>query len=186
MRILLGNVHTVSVDGVWDDCAMKEGQIDCEYRTKENSCNAVLNNEEAKLARQVSCENDVETTCCYFCTLQNKCEISCNYLGQRESTISNKKETAKIPDKNSATEVVRCQTCNVKMRPARTSLRIGGYKGVWRLLPVIGDSIGELGEIQEELLPVTIYLCPKCGRMEFIAEKKAKQELFDLFNQSLL
>ena len=36
-----------------------------------------------------------------------------------------------------------------------------------------------MGEFDEELLPVMVYVCPKCGRLEFIVEEKTKRKIID-------
>jgi hypothetical protein len=56
-----------------------EGKINCQYLEK-GSCASVVNNEEVKAARQADCKNDLETACCYLCSFQNECPISCDYL----------------------------------------------------------------------------------------------------------
>ena len=56
-----------------------EGKISCQYLEKD-SCAAVVDNEEVKTARQEDCKNDLETACCYLCSFQNECPISCDYL----------------------------------------------------------------------------------------------------------
>jgi ribosomal protein S27AE len=35
----------------------------------------------------------------------------------------------------------------------------------------------DLEKLGEESLPVIVYLCPKCGKMEFVAEEKTRQKL---------
>jgi hypothetical protein len=74
------------------------------------------------------------------------------------------------------------------MRPARTKLRIGGWEGITKTAArqIFGEGVSELGEMEEELLPIIVYLCPKCGRMELVAEEKAKEKLLRLFNLSLM
>ena len=63
-----------------------EGKISCKYLSKDNSCKAVIENEEVGSARQESCENDLKNACCYTCISQNNCEISCNYLESSQPT----------------------------------------------------------------------------------------------------
>jgi len=54
---------------------------------------------------------------------------------------------------------LRCYRCDLKMRPVKINIRIGGWKGLWKLLPVVA------------------HICPKCGKMEFVAEEKTKKKL---------
>jgi len=53
------------------------------------------------------------------------------------------------------------------MSQTRTKFRINGWEGLHPKLT--GDDLGERGE---ELLPVIVYLCPKCGKIEFRADEK--------------
>ena len=58
----------------------------------------------------------------------------------------------------------------------QVNLRIGGWSGALKGLHPALDSMGEIGE---ELLPVLLYVCPKCGKLEFRAQEKAKQRIID-------
>jgi hypothetical protein len=143
-------------------------KITCKYLSQDNQCLAVSENGEAKEVRKLSCENDQELNCCYICSYQSDCDISCNYLGNRKTSPQEK--TAK--EAKIANLIIRCDSCHLKMKSARIKLRIGGWGGLWQLVPG-----GELGELGEELLPVTVYVCPECGNMRFKAEKKTKEKL---------
>ena len=54
-----------------------------------------------------------------------------------------------------------CSSCNIKMLHTTTKFKINGWSGPHPKLP--GDGLGE------EFLPVTVYLCPKCAKIEFKA-----------------
>ena len=166
---------------------MKEKKNDCQYFKNGNLCAAVLENEEAKAARRLTCENDEETACCYLCSFQKTCDISCRYLGENQSEPERKGKEEKVAESESP-RVLRCHSCGLKMRPARTKLRIGGWEGITKtaVRQIFGEGVSELGEMEEELLPIIVYLCPKCGRMELVAEEKAKEKLLRLFNLSLM
>ena len=60
------------------------------------------------------------------------------------------------------------------MLNTKMNLRAGGWEGFTKGLPF---GIGEFGEISEELLPVIVYVCPKCGKLEFMAQEKTKQKI---------
>lgn len=145
----------------------------CEY-LKEGNCKSIAENDEAKEVRKISCNNDNEQACCYLCSYYNGCQISCTFLGENKSKTKNKQKT----DKNEANQpsILRCPLCDSKMRHAKMNLRVGGWEGVTKGLPL---GIGEFGEIQEELLPVVIYVCPNCGKLELIAQEKTKQKIMD-------
>jgi hypothetical protein len=151
----------------------------CEYLTSEKLCSAVSDSEKAKAARQVRCKNDEKLTCCYICLFRRECAINCRFLGNIENEpqqIEAEKTEAdsalindeKIEvDKTKSTTVTCCSLCNVEMSKTRTMFRINGWEGSHPKL--VGDDSGKLGE---ELLPVIVYLCPKCGKIELSADEK--------------
>jgi predicted RNA-binding Zn-ribbon protein involved in translation (DUF1610 family) len=72
-------------------------------------------------------------------------------------------------------EVKKCQTCNLEMEFAeRANFRVGGTGGGWKLL------FGELAELGESMIPLEVYVCPKCGRIELFADEETKQHLLEL------
>lgn len=150
----------------------------CEYLTIEKSCLAVSESEKAKANRQLRCQNDEKNACCYLCLSRRECVISCKYLGrfesesspievsktEAESTFSDDKKTEVYETQNAP--VACCSLCNVEMSQTKTKFRIDGWKGPHPKLS--GDDLRELGEE----LPVIVYACPQCGRLEFRADKK--------------
>ena len=141
--------------------------INCKY-LKDTDCLSIQENVEAKAARKVACENKNEKACCYLCDHYSVCEISCDFLGENK----NPKTVSKVDNKK--INVERCPKCDSKMHYAIVNLRVGGWEGVFNVLPV-----GALGTIQEELLPVKVYVCSKCGKMEFYALEKTKQKIIN-------
>jgi hypothetical protein len=143
----------------------------CEYLTSENLCLAVIDNEKSKASRQVRCKNDEKSTCCYLCMLVFDCANPCRFLGSAENeshpidvektSIDSKlidEEKKPEMDKWEKSDVAWCSMCNVEMSQAKTKFRIDGSEG----------SLGKLGEKE---LPVIVFLCPKCGKIEFKADK---------------
>jgi hypothetical protein len=63
------------------------------------------------------------------------------------------------------------------MLQSEVKFRTGGWNGVWQLIP-----FGSWGEVGEELLPLQIHACPKCGKVEFTANPKEIQKVIDLSN----
>ncbi len=51
------------------------------------------------------------------------------------------------------------------------SFRIGGTSGGWKLL------FGEWAELGENMIPLLVYVCPNCGKVEFYASEKMRQRL---------
>jgi hypothetical protein len=151
----------------------------CEYLTSEKLCSAVSDSEKAKAARQVRCKNDEKITCCYICLFRRECALNCRFLGnienqsqqieaektEADSTIINDEKTE--VDKTENAPVTCCSLCKVEMSQTRTMFRINGWEGSHPKLA--GDDSGKLGE---ELLPVIVYLCPKCGKIELSADEK--------------
>ena len=147
----------------------------CEYLTFEKLCSAVSESEKAKARRQVRCQNDEKTTCCYLCLTIQGCTIKCKFLGNTENDISpiesektepeNAFDKAKEPkayQKENAPTVC-CSSCNVGMAQTRTKFSINGWEGKDPKLG--GDGSGKL-ELQ-----AIVYVCPQCGKVEFRADK---------------
>jgi len=151
----------------------------CENLTSEKLCLAVSDSEKAKAARQVRCKNEEKMTCCYLCMFILECATPCRFLGntendsspievektKAENTFINDIKTEKDQTKNAP--VPCCSLCNVEMSQTRTKFRINGWEGSNQKLA--DDDSGKLGE---ELLPVIVYLCPKCGKIDLRADEK--------------
>ncbi len=150
----------------------------CEYLTSEKLCLAVSDNVKAKASRQVRCKNEEKLTCCYLCMFVFDCATPCRFLGSNES-VSQRIEAEKTqvdttPINDEKTEVGEmkeaevdlCSLCNVEMSQTRTKLSIDGWGESHPKLA--GEDSERLGE---EVLPVIVYLCPKCGKIEFKADK---------------
>jgi len=141
-----------------------EPVIDCQF-LKVGNCLSISNNQEALNARKSACGNENDQACCYICDLYEGCEISCNYLG---------KINAKQKETKAAMKITRCPLCQSKMLHSKVKLRTGGWSGLMQLLP-----FGELGELGEELLPVEVYVCVRCGKIEFMATEKTRQRIIE-------
>lgn len=141
----------------------------CEYLTIEKSCSAIYESEKAKANRQLHCENEDKMACCYLCLSRQECTIRCNYLGQIKGDIPIQVETEKIIQENNnknlnekeANLVTYCSLCNIEMSQGKTIFNIENWKGP-----------NPKSNSDPNLLPVTIYLCPKCGKIEFKLEQK--------------
>ncbi|MGD6933500.1 MAG: hypothetical protein ACQCN5_04765 [Candidatus Bathyarchaeia archaeon] len=139
----------------------------CEYLNMDKTCTAFTDNHKAQASRQLKCQNDEKNVCCYLCAFRQQCAISCKYLGQTPtfSTLKPETETAPTIEKELEVEaskfetvpVAFCFSCNVEMAWAKTSFNIDGWRGPKPALP-------------GKVLPVTVYLCPKCGKIEFRAD----------------
>lgn len=72
----------------------------------------------------------------------------------------------------SVSEAKKCQACGAEMKFAgENSFRTGGTSGGWKLL------FGEWAELGENMLPLLVYICPNCGKVELYANEKIRQKL---------
>jgi RNA polymerase subunit RPABC4/transcription elongation factor Spt4 len=51
------------------------------------------------------------------------------------------------------------------------TFRIGGKGGEWAFI------VGDIAEIEEEPLPIHVYICPLCGKMELFAYEQTMKIL---------
>ena len=51
------------------------------------------------------------------------------------------------------------------------TFRIGGKGGEWSFF------LGDIADIEEQPLPVHIYICPKCGKIDLFAQDQTKKIL---------
>jgi hypothetical protein len=106
------------------------------------------------------------------------CATPCRFLGNIENEPqqidAEKTQTNTTPTSDEKTEedttknapVTCCSLCNVEMSQTKTMLRINGWKG----------SKQKFGKVDsEEVLPVIICLCPKCGKIDLRADQRLNQ-----------
>jgi hypothetical protein len=145
----------------------------CEYLTNEKLCLAASESEKARSIRRVRCKNDEKMTCCYLCMFVLDCATPCRFLGSIENEpMPVDSEKTKVDssfvmeEKTEEDEIkndpVTCSLCDIEMSQTRTKFRIDGWKG----------AIQNIKEDEVEDLPVIIYLCPKCGKIDFRADDK--------------
>lgn len=150
----------------------------CEYLTSEKLCSAVSNDEKAKASRQVRCRNSDKMTCCYLCMLVLDCATPCRFLGSAENDTrridpeKNEVTSAAVNDQPPADQtengaLTLCSLCNVEMSQTKTKFRIDGWEES-NQKPIDDD----LRKLADDILPVIVYLCPKCGKIEFRADEK--------------
>ena len=162
---------------LWEESAVSDLANSCEYFTIDKSYSPVSESEKAKANRQIRCQNDEKIACCYVCLSRPQCEIKCRFLGniegesqqidaekiEAENAADNDKKAELDQTKNGA--VVCCSICDVKMSRTRTKFRIDCWEDS-QVRMVDDDS----GKVMEEILAVTVYLCPRCGRIELRAK----------------
>jgi hypothetical protein len=154
----------------------------CEYLTSEKLCLAVSENEKAKSSRQVRCKNSEKLTCCYLCMFVLDCTTPCQFLGTTENEpqpieaekiqITNTVLSDKKPeeDKTENAPITCCSSCNVEMSQTRTKLKIDGWE---RSNQKFADN--NSARFGEETLPIIVYLCPKCGKIDLKADEQPKK-----------
>jgi hypothetical protein len=148
-------------------------KVNCEF-LRDGNCFSIMANDEAKETRIISCSNSNVQACCYLCNHSQGCEISCHFLGEnKREPRNNQPENSSEDDK---IQVLKCALCDSKMLHTKMNLRAEGWGGITQALPL---GMSEIGETTEELLPVIIYVCPKCGKLEFMAEEKTKQKIIN-------
>ena len=58
--------------------------------------------------------------------------------------------------------VPQCPLCRVQLQSlGQVPVRIGGASGGWGLI------FGSLADIGENVMPLDLYRCPQCSRLEF-------------------
>ena len=105
------------------------------------------------------------------------CATPCRFLSGTESVpqrvdteksqVDNalvNEEKPKVEETKEA-EVTLCSLCSIEMSQTRTKFKIDGWEGS-----------GGSGNLREEVLPVIVYLCPTCGKIEFKADKKQNKD----------
>lgn len=98
---------------------------------------------------------------------------------QIQQTEKEIRELETTPEKIEKIEEMRCPLCGKLMLNSVVTLRIGGWSGKANVVSdlLISPLVTKIGQVQEELLPVIIYYCIKCGKMEFIATHATRQRL---------
>jgi hypothetical protein len=136
----------------------------CENLTIEKLCIAVSDSPKALANRQLRCQSDEKTSCCYLCLSRPQCVISCKYLGTIQTDPKNL-EVEKVEDAKTVsaetnglnqtqTDAPYCSLCNIEMSQTRTILKIDGWKG-------------PNPKLSDKELSLTVCLCPICGKVEF-------------------
>jgi hypothetical protein len=142
----------------------------CEFLSAEKTCDLLTENVKAKANREVRCENEEKTSCCYLCLTRMQCGICCKYLGNlnsayvpvepekapTERSIEESKELKEAQIGNS--QLQYCLDCNVELSQAKTELRVKKWKGQKPTM------------LNADMLPIIVYLCPICGKIQFKAD----------------
>ena len=111
---------------------------------------------------------DCATPCQFLGNIENEPQqINAEKTQINSSLISDEKTEE---DKTKNATVTCCSLCNVEMSQTRTKFRIDGWKESHQKLA--DDDSGQLGRV----LPVIIYLCPKCGKIDFRADEKLNKD----------
>ena len=152
----------------------------CKYLTNERLCLAVSENEQEKAKRQVQCRNVEKMTCCYLCIFVLGCATPCQLAGNNENELqqienkvtptNNTAVTEQKPKEEEKTEnapVTCCSTCNSEMLHTRTKFAVEATKDKSKKPAIDNSWLLSGGE-----LPVIVYVCPKCGKIDLKVEEK--------------
>jgi hypothetical protein len=152
----------------------------CKYLTNERLCLAVIENEQEKARRYVLCKNVEKMTCCYLCMFVLGCATPCQLEGNSENDlqqIDNKvnpvnntainEQKAKEEDKTKNAPVTCCCKCNSEMLQTRTKFKIEADKDKSQKSANDNSWLQDGGQ-----LPVIVFLCPKCGKIDLKVEEK--------------
>ena len=78
--------------------------VNCEYLVDNQLCKFMIENEEGLGVREKGCLEAVKNLCCYLCSHQGSCEISCSYL---DKTSDSQAKTQ--PSMSIDTEIEECK-----------------------------------------------------------------------------
>jgi len=163
-------------------CNLSALANNCEYLNYDKTCTVFSGTSKANANRQLNCKNEQKTVCCYLCIFRSQCPINCKYLGQTENytesqqpepknvsmpSVSGADDDKTLKDKPLTLEsipVAFCFSCNIEMAWTKTQFTIDLWHGN---KPLLFNN--------ENVLPVTVLLCPKCGKIEFKANLTTKE-----------
>jgi len=146
----------------------------CEFLNAGGSCSVFSDNSRVQVNRRLKCVNSQKSGCCYLCLFRSQCSVGCNYLGRSEGSVGlgyvSDGVGCGVVDKSSVesgsfegVSVVVCSSCNVEMVWAKVCLPVDDWHGDVSFL------------VSEKLLPVIVFLCPCCGRVEFKGDVVVKR-----------
>jgi hypothetical protein len=110
---------------------------------------------------------DCATPCQFLGTTENEpqsIEAEKNQINNK--LISDKKSEE---DKTENAPVNCCPLCNMEMFQTQTTLKIDGWE---RTKQEFADN--NSARFGKETLPVIVYLCPKCGKIDLKADEQPK------------
>lgn len=71
----------------------------------------------------------------------------------------------------------KCTSCGQNAQYIYTAnFRVGGTSGGMKLL------LGELAELGETMIPMYVFVCPNCGKIELYATEDLKQKAISITN----
>lgn len=85
--LLLNIIHRV-LDYRGVEITAEKRLVLCEYLVDNRFCRSIIVGEEGKIVREESCVNKSKNSCCYLCSHQESCKISCTYLVKPKDALS--------------------------------------------------------------------------------------------------
>jgi len=104
---------------------------------------------------------DCATPCRFLGDSENESKRDDSEKTKVEDTLVNEEKPQEEEDKITNAPASWCSLCNVEMSQTKTTFRIEGWKGPRQKIANDGEE-----------LPVIVYLCPKCGKIDFRADEK--------------
>lgn len=99
---------------------------------------------------------------------------------QIEQTEKEKKELRSL-SKFKKIEEMRCPLCNTLMLSSIVTFRVGGWSGKANVASdlLVSPLVTKIGQVQEQLLPIVVYFCVKCGKIELVGTYSALKNLLE-------
>ncbi len=73
----------------------------------------------------------------------------------------------------------KCSSCGQNAQYVYTAkFRVGGTSGGMKLL------FGEWAELGEEMIPMYVFVCPRCGKVELYATEELRQRAGSVANET--
>jgi len=100
---------------------------------------------------------------------------------QIEQLENEKRALLHPPEKIEKIEEMRCPLCGTLMLSSTITFRVGGWSGKTSVASdiLLSPLVTKIGQVQEKLLPLLVYFCVKCGKMDFLATQTTRQILLD-------
>ncbi len=102
---------------------------------------------------------------------KQRCQV-CKKWFEEEELDAHLNEHLESPSDEHGRPALRCLVCDIVMDAYYgVPFRVGGTGPAMRVL------IGEWAELGEEPIPIDLFVCRKCGRIQLVAGEKTRKRL---------